>query len=70
MQDGESLTQHVPRWTMISPSKRHWVMLLEMLESGSDTVKIQKTLKVSQEEQAMWAIAHTLEQLVREQTGI
>ena len=44
--------------------------MLEMLELGSDTAKIWKTPKGSWKEQALWAIAHALEQLVGEQTGI
>src|SRR5882724_5478523 len=48
-------------------SKRRWMTTPEILETASETVEVRKTLKSSGREQAWWAMAHTLEDLVREQ---
>src|SRR5882724_8960294 len=46
------------------------MMTPEILEMASETVEVQKTLKLSGREQARWAMAHTLEDLVQEQGRI
>src|SRR5882724_9095180 len=45
-------------------------MTLEILEMASETMEVQRTLKSSGREQAQWAIAHTLEDLVGEQVRL
>ena len=42
----------------------------EVLETASDTVEVQKTPKLSEREQAEWAIAHALEDLVGEKAWL
>jgi len=42
----------------------------EALETASDTAEVRKTPKMSGREQAWWAMAHALEDLVREQGWI
>ena len=42
----------------------------EVLETASDTVEVWKTPKMSGREQAWWAIAHALEDLVGEQAQL
>src|SRR5882724_13054368 len=39
----------------------------EILEMASETAEVRKTPKLSRREQAWWAMAHALEDLVREQ---
>src|SRR5882724_6560354 len=43
------------------------MMTLEILEMESETAEVQKTQKSSGREQVRWAMAHMLEDLVREQ---
>jgi len=45
-------------------------MTSEILETASKMVEVQKTPKSSRREQAWWAIAHTLEDLVGEQVRL
>ena len=44
--------------------------MLDALETASDTAEVWKTPKTSGREQAWWAMAHALEDLVREQGWI
>jgi len=66
----EPVTQRMLGRTGTFPSNRHWIMTPEVLESGSDDARVQKMPKGSWNELALWKIAHTLEQLVGEQSGI
>ena len=43
------------------------MMTPEILEMASETAEVWKTPKLSRREQAQWAMAHALEDLVREQ---
>jgi len=70
MWDGESVTQCTLQRTRTSLSKKCQVAMPEILESGSDTMRVWKTPKGSWKEQVLWKIAHVLEQLVGEQMGI
>ena len=45
-------------------------MTLEVLETTSDMAEVQKMPKTSRREQAQWAVAHTLEDLVGEQARL
>jgi len=45
-------------------------MTLEVLETASDMVEVQKTPKMSGREQAWWVMAHVLEDLVGEQARL
>jgi len=42
----------------------------EVLETASDTAEVWKTPKSSGREQALWVMAHVLEDLVGEQAGL
>src|SRR5882724_3982235 len=46
------------------------MMTPEILEMASETAEVWKTLKSSGREQAWWAIAHTLEDLIGEQAQL
>jgi len=45
-------------------------MTPEVLETASDTAGVQKAPKMSRREQAQWAMAHVLEDLVGEQAWL
>src|SRR5882724_10733241 len=51
-------------------SKRRWMTTPEILEMGSETAEVRKTLKSSGREQVHWVIAHALEDLVGEQAQL
>ena len=53
-----------------SSSKRQWLTTPEVLEMASDMAEVRKTPKTSGREQAQWAIAHALEDLVGEQVQL
>jgi len=42
----------------------------EILETASEMVEVRKTLKLSRREQVWWAIAHALEDLIKEQVQL
>ena len=66
MQDGESVTQHVPQRTGALPHKRCRITTPEVLESEGDVIVAWKMPKGSNKEQVLWRITHALEQLVDE----
>src|SRR5882724_2168420 len=68
--DGVQVSNRAQRQMGPSLSKRRHMMTPEILEMASETAEVQKTLKSSGREQARWAMAHALEDLVREQGWI
>ena len=58
-----TVSQQVSQKLVGSPSKRHHVTMLEVLESGSDTGNFWRPSLVAGD-QASWAIAHMLGDLV------
>src|SRR5882724_11488799 len=65
--DGILVSNCVQRQVGLSLSKRQCMTTLEIIEMASETAEVQKTPKSSGREQAWWAMAHMLEDLVREQ---
>src|SRR5882724_4470306 len=68
--DGVPVSNRVQRQMGPSLSKRQCMTTLEILEMASETAEVRKTPKLSRREQARWAMAHVLEDLVREQGRI
>src|SRR5882724_2583526 len=68
--DGVLVSNCTQRQMGPSLSKRRCMMTPEILEMASETVEVRKTPKSSRREQAWWAMAHMLEDLVREQGRI
>src|SRR5882724_5111606 len=68
--DGIPVSNRAQRQMGLSLSKRRHMTTPEILEMASETAEVQKTLKSSIKEQAQWAMAHALEDLVREQVRI
>src|SRR5882724_8236621 len=68
--NGVPVSNHAQRQMGPSLSKRRRMTTPEILEMASETVEVRKTPKSSGREQARWAMAHTLEDLVREQGRI
>src|SRR5882724_9429519 len=68
--DGVPVSNRVQRQMGPSLSKRWCMMTPEILEMASKTAEVRKTPKSSGREQAWWAMAHALEDLVWEQGRI
>ena len=68
--DGILVSNHAQRQMGPSLSKRQRMMTPEILEMVSETTEVRKAPKSSGREQAWWAMAHALEDLVREQGRI
>ena len=64
-----SISQQVSRKHAGSPSKRHCITMLEVLETESDTGKVRRPMLMASD-QASWAIAHMLGDLVEVQERI
>jgi len=68
--DGVLVSNRAQRQMGPSLSKRWRMTTPEILEMASETTEVQKTPKSSGREQAQWAMAHALEDLVQEQGQI
>src|SRR5882724_9478827 len=68
--DGIPVSNRVQRQMGPLLSKRRRMTTLEILEMASETTEVQKTPKSSGREQARWAMAHALEDLVGEQARL
>ena len=66
--EGLPVSNRAPR--KVGLPKRRRLIMLEALETASDMAEVRKTPKMSGREQARWAMAHTLEDLVWEQGRI
>jgi len=64
-----AISQQVSRKHAGSPSKRHCITMLEVLETESDTGKVQRPMLMAGD-QASWAIARMLGDLVDAQEKI
>jgi len=65
--DGILVSNHAQRQMGLLLSKRRRITTPEILEMASKTTEVRKTAKSSVREQVRWAMAHVLEDLVREQ---
>src|SRR5882724_11188410 len=68
--DGVPVSNRAQRQMGPSLSKRRHMTTPEILEMASETAEVRKTPKLSGREQAQWAMAHVLEDLVQEQGRI
>ena len=66
--DGVPVSNCAPQ--KVGSSKRRKLTTLEVLETASDTAEVRKTPKTFRREQARWAMAHALEDLVGEQAWL